>query len=103
MTSKLAQLYGSMVFDEATMRERLSPESFGAWKACVTDGKTLDAHTAGEIAEAYLAMDADLFIARQVRAACEEAGVRLVEVANMKQLGQACGVEVKTASAGIRR
>ena len=48
MTSKLAQLYGSMVFDEATMRERLSPESFGAWKACVTDGKTLDAHTAGE-------------------------------------------------------
>ena len=52
MTSKLAQLYGSMVFDEATMRERLSPESFGAWKACVTDGKTLDAHTAGEIAEA---------------------------------------------------
>ena len=39
MTSKLAQLYGSMVFDEATMRERLSPESFGAWKACVTDGK----------------------------------------------------------------
>ena len=33
MTSKLAQLYGSMVFDEATMRERLSPESFGAWKA----------------------------------------------------------------------
>ena len=52
MTSKLAQLYGSMVFGEATMRERLSPESFGAWKACVTDGKTLDAHTAGEIAEA---------------------------------------------------
>ena len=57
----------------------------------------------GEIAEAYLAMDADLFIARQVRQACEEAGVRLVEVVTMKRLGQACGVEVKTASAGIRK
>ena len=57
----------------------------------------------GEIAEAYLAMDADLFIARQVRQACEDAGGRLVEVDTMKRLGQACGVEVKTASAGIRK
>ena len=65
--------------------------------------RLLRAIAAGEVSEAYLAMDADLFIARQVRAACEEAGVRLVEVASMKQLGQACGVEVKTASAGIRK
>ena len=62
--------------------------------------RLLRAIAAGEV---YLAMDAGLFIARQVRAACEEAGVRLVEVASMKQLGQACGVEVKTASAGIRK
>ena len=52
MVRKLAELYGSMVFDEKTMRSHLSPESFGAWKQCVTDGKTLDPHTAGEIAEA---------------------------------------------------
>ena len=44
-----------------------------------------------------------LFIARQVREACEKAGVRLVEASSMKALGQACGVEVKTASAGIRK
>ena len=55
------------------------------------------------MSEAYLAMDADLFIARQVREACEKAGVRLVEASSMKALGQACGVEVKTASAGIRK
>ena len=65
--------------------------------------RLLRAISAGEIAEAYLAMDADLFIARQVRAACEQAGARLTEVSTMKQLGQACGVEVKTASAGIRK
>ena len=57
----------------------------------------------GEIEEAYVARDADLFILRQVREACSAAGVRMVEVDTMKELGQACGVEVKTASAGIRR
>ena len=58
---------------------------------------------AGEIAEAYLALDADLFISRQVREACDKARVRLVEVNTMKQLGEACGVQVPTASAGIRK
>ena len=57
----------------------------------------------GEIEEAYVARDADLFIIRQVRDACNAAGVRMVEVDTMKELGQACGVEVKTASAGIRK
>ena len=57
----------------------------------------------GEIEEAYVARDADLFIIRQVREACNTAGVRMVEVDTMKELGQACGVEVKTASAGIRK
>ena len=57
----------------------------------------------GEIAEVYVARDADLFILRQVREACNSAGVRMVAVDTMKELGQACGVEVKTASAGIRK
>ena len=56
---------------------------------------------AGEVAEVYLASDADLFIVRQVRQACNEAGVRIVEVESKKQLGEICGVDVKTASAGI--
>lgn len=58
---------------------------------------------AGEISEVYLAQDADLFIVRQVKDACNQAGVRIVEVDSMKQLGEACGVDVKTAAAGIRR
>lgn len=65
--------------------------------------RLLRAIQAGEIEEAYIARDADLYIVRQVRQACSEAGVRMVEVDTMVQLGQACGVEVKTASAGIRR
>lgn len=65
--------------------------------------RLLRAVLAGEIAEVYLAMDADLFIIRQVRDACNRANVRMVEVDSMKQLGEACGVDVKTASAGIRK
>jgi large subunit ribosomal protein L7A len=65
--------------------------------------RLLRALQAGEIAEAYIARDADLFIVRQVREACNQANVRMVEVDTMVQLGQACGVEVKTASAGIRK
>ena len=58
---------------------------------------------AGEIEEAYVARDADLFIVRQVRDACNKMNIRMVEVDSMVQLGQACGVEVKTASAGIKK
>ena len=65
--------------------------------------RLLRAIQAGEISEAYIARDADLFIVRQVREACNQASVRMVEVDTMIQLGQACGVEVKTASAGIRK
>ena len=58
---------------------------------------------AGEIQEAYLADDADLFILRQVKEACQQANVRIVPVETMKALGAACGVEVPTAAAGIRK
>lgn len=58
---------------------------------------------AGQVSEVYLAADADLFILRQVKDACNQANVRIFEVESMKQLGEACGVEVKTASAGILR
>ena len=65
--------------------------------------RLLRAIRSGEIAEAYIAQDADLYIVRQVRQACNEAGVRMVEVPTMTELGQACGVEVKTASAGLKK
>ena len=51
-TMKLPELFGSMVFNEETMKERLSSASYGAWKTCVTDGTPLDISTANEIAEA---------------------------------------------------
>ena len=51
-TLQLPELFGSKVFNEETMKDRLSPASYGAWKKCVTEGTALDISTANEIAEA---------------------------------------------------
>ncbi|MCI2057061.1 MAG: glutamine synthetase III [Oscillibacter sp.] len=49
---KLPELFGSMVFNEDTMQQRLSPASYKAWKKCITEGTSLDISIANEIAEA---------------------------------------------------
>ncbi len=50
---------------------------------------------------AYVAQDADLFISRQVAEACEAKRIPVIEVSNMKALGEACHVQVPTAAAGL--
>ena len=52
MKKTLKEVYGSMVFDESTMKEKLSARTFAAWKECVRDGKTLGLEAAEEMAEA---------------------------------------------------
>lgn len=51
-TAKLPELFGSLVFNEETMKDRLSSASYKAWKTCITEGTSLDLSTANEIAEA---------------------------------------------------
>lgn len=46
------ELFGSMVFNEDTMKERLSPSCYKQWKKSVSDGTPLEISTANEIAEA---------------------------------------------------
>ena len=42
-------LFGSMVFNEDTMKERLSPSSYRQWKKSVSDGTPLELSTANEM------------------------------------------------------
>jgi len=65
--------------------------------------RLLKALAAGEIERVYLADDADMFIRTQVQEACEKAGAKLTIVPEMSELGKACGVDVKTAAAGLRK
>ena len=46
------EIFGSDVFNEATMQQRLSPEIYGAWKQCIANATALPLSVANEIAEA---------------------------------------------------
>lgn len=48
----LPEIFGSDVFNESKMEERLSPTTYNAWKTCIQNGTSLDPSVAGEIAEA---------------------------------------------------
>ena len=46
------EIFGSDVFNESTMQERLSAEVYGGWKHCIENGLPLPLDVANEIAEA---------------------------------------------------
>ena len=46
------EIFGSDVFNEATMKQRLLPEVYCAWKQCIQTGSSLPLDVANEIAEA---------------------------------------------------
>ena len=45
-------IFGSDVFHESTMRERLRPQIYASWKQCIENGTALQLDVANEIAEA---------------------------------------------------
>ena len=46
------EIFGSDVFNEATMKQRLTPEVYLAWKECIQNSIPLDLEVANHIAEA---------------------------------------------------
>jgi ribosomal protein L7Ae-like RNA K-turn-binding protein len=58
---------------------------------------------AGEIQMVYVALDADLLITKKVIELARQKGVSVVEVDSMAHLGEAAGVQVPTAAAGIKK
>ena len=48
----IPEIFGSDVFNEATMKQRLAPQVYLAWKNCIAAGTPLQLDVANEIAEA---------------------------------------------------
>jgi len=48
----IPEIFGSDVFNESTMKQRLAPTVFDAWKQCIVTGTPLGLDVANEIAEA---------------------------------------------------
>ena len=45
------ELFGTDVFNEATMQQRLAPEVYSAWKTCIQSGSSLPLDVANQIAD----------------------------------------------------
>ena len=50
--TNVPEIFGSDVFNESTMKQRLSPDIYRAWKHCIQTGTSLTIDVANEIAEA---------------------------------------------------
>ena len=46
------EIFGSDVFNESTMKMRLSPDIYNGWKQCIENGTSLPLDVANAIAEA---------------------------------------------------
>ncbi|HHV53931.1 MAG TPA: 50S ribosomal protein L7Ae-like protein [Firmicutes bacterium] len=63
--------------------------------------QTLRAVERGVARTVYLARDADQRILRPLREACAKAGVPVIEVESMAELGRQCGITVGAAAAAV--
>ena len=75
----------------------------GAAQKVVGSKQVLRGLKASTLSKVYIANDADTFLYQQVVRAAEAAQVPVIRVSTMKELGEACGVQVKAAAAGIVR
>lgn len=55
------------------------------------------------VSMAYVAQDAETRVTAPILDLCREAGVEVTMVPTMRELGEACGIEVGAAAAGVLR
>lgn len=79
------------------------PQRLAMGEAVVGTRSLIRAMKEGTVRIAYIGNDADLFIRRKVEDACREAGIPLVEVSTMEELGRICKSPVAAAAAGLKR
>ncbi|QXE01848.1 LSU ribosomal protein L7AE [Terribacillus aidingensis] len=65
--------------------------------------QTLKAMKQAKVETVVIANDAAEHITSQVRKLAEELGIPVIQVDSMKRLGEACGIDVGTATLAIKR
>ena len=63
--------------------------------------QTLKAIANNSLLRVYLAKDADNYIIQSVLSACSGKNLEIVYIDTMKELGEACGIEIGASTAGI--
>lgn len=57
----------------------------------------------GTALRVFMAADAEARVTREIAALCRDCGVEVVEVPTMKELGEACSIDVGAAMAAVIR
>ncbi|GAB6927430.1 50S ribosomal protein L7ae-like protein [Paenibacillus sp. JCM 10914] len=63
--------------------------------------QTMKAVESGQAAEVYVAQDCDPRLISKIVSQCDRDGVHINYVSTMKQLGEACGIEVGAAMVAV--
>jgi large subunit ribosomal protein L7A len=63
--------------------------------------QTVKAVKNGTAKKVYVAEDADDFIKQSVLDACSDKNLQIIYVKNMKELGDACGIDIGASTAAI--
>ena len=63
--------------------------------------QTVKAVKNGTAKKVYVAEDADDFIKQSVLDACSDKNLQIIYVNNMKELGDACGIDIGASTAAI--
>jgi len=64
--------------------------------------QTVKAIKNGTVTKVYLAEDADDFIKQSVQDVCRDRNIQIIYVSNMKELGDACGIDIGASTAAIK-
>lgn len=64
--------------------------------------QTVKAIKNGTTKKVYLAEDADDFIKKSVLDVCRDKDIQIIYVNNMKELGDACGIDIGASTAAIK-
>jgi large subunit ribosomal protein L7A len=63
--------------------------------------QTLKAIQSDRAAKVYLAEDADAYIKKSVIDACAQKNLEIIYVSTMKELGEACGIDIGASTATV--
>ncbi|NLZ52197.1 MAG: 50S ribosomal protein L7Ae-like protein, partial [Thermoanaerobacteraceae bacterium] len=70
-------------------------------KKIIGTKQTLKAIDKGQVSVVFIAQDAEEHVVSQLKEMCREKGIETVAVSTMRELGEACGIQVGAASAAI--
>ena len=54
-----------------------------------------------EVQKVFISKDADLHVTKEIEEICREKNIEIVYFDNMKDLGNACGIDVNAAAAAV--